>query len=126
MVDVQTGRSVIFGRFASEANFDGEPVGNYLISYEGLEFANSAIQKALENKCDMVFIDEVGHLELAGKGIIESARTAYQKAPNTTTVVRKPLLTEFFEYFHLAGPPIGFSIKDLELDTSYPLPERKQ
>ncbi len=125
MVDVQTGRSVIFGRFASEANFDGEPVGNYLISYEGLEFANRAIQKALENKCDMVFIDEVGHLELAGNGIIESARTAYQEAPNTTTVVRKPLLTEFFECFHLAGSSIGFSIKDLELDTSYPLSEAK-
>ncbi len=120
MVDVQTGRSVMFGRFASEANFDGEPVGNYLISYEGLEFANRAIQKALENKCDMVLIDEVGHLELDGKGIIESATMACQKAPSTLIVVRKPLLTEFLEYFHRTDPKIRFSIKDIELDTSYP------
>ncbi len=125
IVDVQADRSVMFGQFTSEADFPGEPVGDYLISCEGLEFANRAIQKAIENRCDMVFIDEVGHLELGGKGIIESATMACQKAPNTTIVVRKPLLTAFFEYFHFTDPPIRFSIKDLELDTSYPLPERK-
>ena len=124
-MDVQTKRSVMFGRFISEADFPGEPVGDYLVSYEGLEFAAGAIQKAIENRCDIVFIDEVGHLELAGKGIIESVRMACQKAPNTTTVVRKPLLTAFFEYFHLTDPQARFSIKDIELDTSYPLPERK-
>ncbi len=125
-MDVQTNRSVMFGRFASNADFPGEPVGDYLISYEGLEFANRAIQKAIENRCDMVFIDEVGHLELGGKGIIESARTACQKASNTTIVVRKQLLTAFFEYFHFTDPQIRFDIKDLKLDTDYPLLERKQ
>ncbi len=120
IVDIQTGRSVMFGRFASEADFLGEPVGDYLISYEGLEFANRAIQKAIENRCDMVFIDEVGHLELGGKGIIESATIACQEAPNTTIVVRKPLLTEFLEYFHWTDPKIRFSIKDIKLDASYP------
>ena len=124
IVDVQTGRSVIFGRFASKANFDGEPVGDYLISYEGLEFANRAIQKALENRCDMVLIDEVGHLELGGKGIIESATIACQEAPNTTIVVRKQLLTEFFEYFHLKDPLVRFNIKDIESDVDYPFLEK--
>ena len=121
IVDVQTDRSVMFGRFASEADFPGEPVGDYLISYEGLEFANRAIQKAIENRCDMVFIDEVGHLEFGGKGIIESATIACQKALNTAIVVRKPLLTTFFEYLRLKDPLVRFSIKDIELDTDYPL-----
>ncbi len=120
IVDVQTNQSVPFARVTSEAAFPGEPVGNYLISYEGLEFANRAIKNALENRCDMVFIDEVGHLELAGKGTIESVRTAYRKAPNTTIVVRESLLGRFFEYFYLIDSSIGFSIKDLELDTTYP------
>ncbi len=126
IVDAQTGRSVMFGRFASEADFPGEPIGKYLISYEGLEFAKGTIQEALENRCDTVFLDEVGHLELGGKGIIESVRTACQKASNTTIVVRKQLLTAFFEYFHLMDPQIRFDVKDLKLDPSYPLPERKQ
>ncbi|MFC1958714.1 hypothetical protein ACFLV6_02220, partial [Chloroflexota bacterium] len=41
---------------------------------------------------------------LAGKGIVESATMACQKASNTTTVVRKQLLTEFLEYFRLTDP----------------------
>ncbi len=125
VMDVQTRQIVMFGRFTSEADFPGEMVGDYLISYEGLEFAERAIQKALEHGCDMVFTDEVGHLELAGKGIIKSAMAACQKAPNATIVVRKPLLAKFFKYFHLTDRQIRFSIKDLELDTSYPLPERR-
>lgn len=125
ITDIQTNRSVMFGRFASEDDFPGELVGDYLISYEGIEFAKRAIQKALENRCDVVFVDEVGHLELAGKGIIESARIAYQKVLNTTIVVRKSLFTAFLEYFRLADPQIMFSVKDLELDISYPLPEKE-
>ncbi len=123
--EVQTNRSVMFGRLALKADFSGETVGDYMISYTGLEFAKLAMQKALESRCDVVFIDEVGHLELAGKGIIESVKTVYQKAPNTTTVVRRPLLTAFLEYFHRASPTIRFIIKDLELDTSYLLLERQ-
>ena len=125
ILDVQTNRSVMFGRLALKADFSGEPVGDYMISYTGLEFAKLAMQKALESRCDVVFIDEVGHLELAGKGIIESVKTVYQKAPNTTTVVRRPLLTAFLEYFYRTSPAIKFIIKDLELDTSY-LPLERQ
>ncbi len=44
IVDVQTGRSVMFGRFTSEADFLGAIVGNYRISYEGLELSKRAIQ----------------------------------------------------------------------------------
>ncbi len=103
-MDIQTGRSVLLGRFTSEADFLGAIVGNYRISYDGFGLAKRAIQKALENKCDMVFIDEVGHLELSGKGIIESATMTCQKASNTTISVRKQLLTAFFEYYHLTEP----------------------
>lgn len=124
IVDILTGRSTVFGRLASKADFTGERVGNYLINQKGLKFADLTIQGAVENRCEMVFIDEVGHLELGGRGIIEAVYTAYQKAPNTTTVVRKSLLTGFLEHFRLEGLPIRFSIKDLESDMSYPLPVR--
>ena len=120
IVDIQTNQVVLFGRVASEAEFPGVPVGDYLISYEGLEFAKRAIQKALEHRCHIVFLDEIGHLELAGRGIMESARAAYRKAPNTVIIVRKSLLTAFFEYLHLTDPQIGFIVKDLEFDSSYP------
>ena len=111
---------MLFGRLVWEAKFPGVPVGNYLISYEGLEFAERAIQKAIDYRCDMVFIEELGHLELSGKGIIESARTACQNAPNTTIVVRKTLLTAFLECFYWTNPQIEFIVKDIELGSSYP------
>lgn len=113
VIDIPTNRVVLFGRFASEAKFPGVLVGDYLISYEGLEFAGRAIQKTIEHRCDMVFIDEVGYLELAERGIIRPARAAYRKAPNTVITVREPLLTAFFEYFHLTDPQLGFIVKDL-------------
>ncbi len=47
IVDVQTDRRVMFGRFASEADFPGEPVGDYLISYKGLEFANRSTKSSV-------------------------------------------------------------------------------
>ncbi len=70
----------------------------------------------------MVIIDGIGHLKLSGKGIIESARMAFQKASNTTIVVRKILLTALLEFFHLTNPQIIFCIKDLERDITYPSP----
>ncbi len=124
ILDVQTNRSAKFGRFALTADFSGEHVGDYLVSYDGLEFARGAIQKALEKRYDIVFIDELGHLELAGNGIIESARMAYLKAPNTAMIIRKPLLTAFLEKLHLTDPQVRFRIIDLKSDTSYPLLER--
>ncbi len=122
LIDVRTKRTVTFGRLASDAGFPGEPVGDYRISYRGLEFARRAIRAALDSSCDMVIIDEVGHLELAGKGIIESALTACRQAANTTIVVRKALLAAFLESFQLTNPRLIFNIKDLERDIAYPLP----
>ena len=122
-MDILTGRGVMFARLASEAQIAGELVGNYLISHAGLEFAESAIKQAIAEGCDVVFIDEVGHLELAGKGNAEPLKMAYQKAKHTTVVVRRSLLTSFLEYLHLTVPQVRPSVKDLELDTSYPQPE---
>jgi hypothetical protein len=52
---------------------------------EGLEFARGVIQKALEKRCDIVFIDEPGHLELVGKGIVASTRLSYHGIEAKTT-----------------------------------------
>lgn len=125
IVDIQTGRKAVFGRLVSKADFPGERVGNYVVSHAGLKFAELAIKEAVESGCNVVFIDEVGHLELAGRGLTKSANTAYRTAYNTVSVVRKSLLTAFLEHFRLEDPPIGFIIKDLESDTSYPFPGKE-
>jgi nucleoside-triphosphatase THEP1 len=124
IIDIQTGRSVPFARFVSESDLPGELVGDYLISHEGLEFAKMAIEMALDNRCNVVFIDEIGHLELLGKGIIDSAKMAYAIALNTVSVIRKPLLIEFFKGFSQQDAQKEIIIKDIELDTNYPCPKK--
>ncbi len=119
VLDLQSNRVAVFGRIASvaEAGFAGDNVGSYIISYEGLNFAARAIQTAVEKKCDVVFIDEIGHLELAGKGVIAPARNAYQAARNTVSVVRKSLLSAFLELFQQQEPAVSFAIWDISHDT---------
>jgi molybdopterin-guanine dinucleotide biosynthesis protein A len=114
VVDVRTGQSSVFGRFITDTDFPGVEVGRYRISYDGLEFANRVIIEALDGRCDMIFIDEIGHLELAGHGIAEVARIALHKAANTTTIVRKTLLTEFIECFQLKELKREFVVNDIE------------
>jgi len=121
VVDLQTHRTVPFGRVAPDVGFSGERVGGYVISHDGLEFAVEALRHAVGNKCGMVFIDEVGPLELAGRGLAASAVTAYGDAPNTTTIVRKVLLPLFLEWASLMEYAGEFSTRDLELDPTFPL-----
>ncbi len=119
VLDLQSNKSAVFGRLSSIANFMGEPVGRYKISFKGLEYAESVIQSALKNKSDMIFLDEFGHLELAGKGIFNVAQKAYQSKLNTTTVVRKKLLLSFLDLFNRTDPTIKFIIKDIESDSAF-------
>ncbi len=121
-LDLQSTERIVFARLRTLADFPGEPVGRYVISHEGLAFTETAIQRALDNNCAMVFIDEIGSLELAGKGLNKIAKAAYLSAPNTITVVRRQLLIPFLDYFRLDGPAVNFAIKNIEIDTSYPVP----
>ena len=94
-LDIRTNERKVFARLANRPNFIGEPAGRFIISHDGLAFASMAIRSAIEKACDIVFIDEVGHLELSGKGLLESAKLAYRHSPSTVTVVRKVLLPDF-------------------------------
>ncbi len=96
--DHLSGKSRVFTRLSSLADFNGKPVGRYLINDEGLTFAEQAIKKALNSRCDYIFLDEIGPLEMAGKGIIDVAKSVYQSAPNTISVVRRELLVPFMSF----------------------------
>jgi nucleoside-triphosphatase THEP1 len=56
-----------------------------------LFFACSAIERAVDNKCDLVVIDEVGILELRGKGLMPAVELALASAVNVLLVVRSSL-----------------------------------
>lgn len=91
-VDLLTGKEVPFARLLPYRSFKGgEVVGDYTISRHGISFACSAIKRAVESRCDLVVIDEVGPLELGGKGLMAAAELALASPLNVLMVVRSSL-----------------------------------
>jgi molybdopterin-guanine dinucleotide biosynthesis protein A len=102
-LDLLTGREVPFARLSRGRSFGGsEAVGQYTIDKEGVSFACDAIRRAIESRCDLVVIDEVGPLELGGKGLMSAVELALASSVNVLIVVRsslkEALLRRFPEY----------------------------
>ena len=91
-LDLLTGQEIPFARLSCYRAFRGnEAVGDYTISREGILFACGAIKRAVESKCDLVVIDEVGPLELRGNGLMPAVELALASAVNVLIVVRSSL-----------------------------------
>jgi nucleoside-triphosphatase len=91
-IDLLTSREVPFARLSRLKRFKaGEAVGDYTISRRGISFARRAIERAVESRCDWVVIDEVGPLELRGKGLMPAVELAVASPVNVLIVVRASL-----------------------------------
>jgi molybdopterin-guanine dinucleotide biosynthesis protein A len=99
-LDLLTGQEVPFARLSRHRSFKGEEkVGDYTISRRGISFARGAIKRAVESKCDLVVIDEVGPLELGGKGLMPAVELALASAVNALIVVRSSLREALQRHF---------------------------
>lgn len=97
VVDLSTGSSMPLARIGEEIK-NGFSVGKFTFSNEALEFA----QKALLNfkYDDVVFLDEVGPLELGEKGYANCLRTLLDSDISRLYIaVRSECLPEFLEKF---------------------------
>jgi len=91
-VDLLSGQEVPFARLSRYESFKGgEVVGDYTISRQGIWFACGAIKRAVESRCDLVVVDEVGPLELSSKGLMPAVELALASPVNTLIVVRSSL-----------------------------------
>ena len=91
-IDLLTGQEVPFARLSRYRSFKGgEVVGDYTISRHGISFACRAIKRAVDSRCDLVVIDEVGPLELGGKGLMPAVELALASPVNVLIVVRTSL-----------------------------------
>jgi nucleoside-triphosphatase len=91
-LDLLTGKEIPFARLSHCRSFKaGEMVGDYTISRDGIIFACDAIKRAVESRCDLVVIDEVGPLELRGKGLMPAVELALRSGGNVLIVVRSSL-----------------------------------
>jgi len=91
-LDLLTSQAVPFARLSTHGCVEeGETVGDYTISKDGILFACGAIRRAVESSCDLVVIDEVGPLELSGKGLMPAIESALASTANLLIVVRRSL-----------------------------------
>ena len=91
-LDLLTGQAVPFARLSRHGSLKGgERIGDYIISRDGISFACGAIQRATESRCGLIVIDEVGPLELSGKGLMPAVESALASAANLLIVVRSSL-----------------------------------
>jgi nucleoside-triphosphatase len=92
VIDLLTGEKVPFARLSRyRSSKGGEKIGDYTISRDGILFARAAIKRAVESKCNLVVIDEVGPLELRGKGLMPAVELALASPVNVLIVVRSSL-----------------------------------
>jgi len=100
VIDLLTGKDAPFARLSRDKSFKkGETVGDYAISVDGITFACSAIKKAIDSRCDLVVIDEVGPLELGGRGLMPAVELALASAVDVLIVVRSSLKEELERRF---------------------------
>ena len=99
-LDLLTGQAVPFARLSHHNSFmESDEVGDYTISREAILFACDAIERAVESRCDLVVIDEVGPLELQGKGLMPAVELALASAINVLIVVRSSLREALQKHF---------------------------
>ena len=98
--DLETGQTRPFAKLTPP----GVPVGRFFVSEEGLAFAHAAILRAIKS-AQVVFIDEVGRLELEGKGLADAVRKALSGRALPVILIR----TEFSERVRKA---FGISLFD--------------
>ena len=74
--------------------YHGPHTGKYFFSVKGIEFGLRAIERGIAS--DILFVDEIGYLELSGDGFARSLELIKaQKAKNSILVIRKKLLSAF-------------------------------
>ena len=99
-LDLLSGEEIPFARLSGHGCFKGgEMVGDYTISRDGILFACGAIKRAVERRCGLVVIDEVGPLELRGNGLMPAVELALASPVNVLIVVRSSLIEALQRHF---------------------------
>lgn len=82
---------------------DDIQIGKFYLSQEGLDLAQRTILSAL-NKRPVVFVDEVGRLEVQGKGHATAIQQLLQSGSVPVLLVRDTLVEQAMRVFEIADP----------------------
>ena len=116
VLDIQTGkRKTLAG---TDNIYHGPHTGKYFFNAEAIDFGIRAIDRGISS--DILFVDEIGYLELGGGGFAKSLELVKaDKAKNSILVIRKQLLSAFLA--QLGDKP---SIFETTISTRNQLPQK--
>ena len=106
-INLVNGKKKIFARIKDKASFSGIVMDKYVINPEGINHAIEAIEEGIRSDATLI-IDEVGSLEMRGKGYYKILKKAIHRN-NVVIVVRKSILKKFLKKF-----PGNYFILDLQ------------
>ncbi len=72
---------------------DGPRIGKYSFYQEGIKFGIKAIEEGIS--CDLLFVDEMGYLELCGEGFAPALALLKGSKASSILVIREELLPDF-------------------------------
>jgi len=92
--DIETGEERLFAKLDPP----GIPIGKFYLLEDAVDFAHTAIARTAKTS-QVVFLDEVGRLELAGKGHAIALRTLLQSNTIPVLFVRTAFVEKITEAF---------------------------
>jgi len=101
---LSTGESVMLSLKTALFPLDDDPLctsGPFSFYGEGFDFAGSIVDDIIFNKISPVFIDEIGPLELKGKGLCDSFRKILKADMTIYFTVRNHCLEKVISYFSI-------------------------
>lgn len=103
--------------FEANENENFIPIGNFRIHKENMEKAISTIRSDLD--CDFLFLDEIGLLELRGKGYYSILDVVISRKKSNVLVVKKKILDEFQDLYPLTKSYQVININNRKITPAY-------
>lgn len=101
-IDFLSGKEVPFARLKTQVakpTPDDIAIGRWIIFEQGLSFCHKAILQAIKTKVKLIIIDEIGPLELQGKGLKPVLDKALKAEPAKLIVVRSSLVEDLINLY---------------------------
>jgi len=100
----------------NESDSDVITIGRYNFSKEVFAWGRKILSNDLKEKSRLIIIDEIGWLELAGKGLAPTAFEIIKKSLvgklKVIVVVRESLVNKFLEHVQLKGTQVEYFFFD--------------
>ena len=101
---------------------EGLKTSKYYFCNEGIKFGNEAILNSL--KTDVIFVDEIGQIELCGKGFIEALNLIESGlAKSMVIVIREDLLEKYLKKINFKKADLNFYIYNVNIKNRDELPD---